>query len=539
MAITISPLELYLDESNPRFVILTTRSQADIRKYLLTYENVCQLVKGINEYGGLLPGERIVVLKENDRYVVIEGNRRTCSLQLLLSRNLIPDKFNQHIPHATQKLIENCSTIEVDVLDSRDAALELMSKRHIEGVMQWKPLAKKQFFAANYRDGNGQSISTLSQITDIKENEIRSDIREYKLFYSAYMKYTTAHPDFDRDIVDLKTDPFWRIFKAKFQLPNGNKVSPREFLKIEYDETLNTVSSLPGTLFEEITQLVFEQAIVLEHINTRHVLSDIPGIRPLIQSVIDAAEQVEQRDPGADHSDDPHEGPSTDRVPDNASPAEGFAHNPPTQIPPEQGNADTDRQHPENRPPRVPPAQGSQSGNSSSGPQPGGPNPGGPAPRMFFEMIDWHKLNASKLDHQGLLVAIHELYQLSNRNCGGQKAYKVFPNATGMILRTVYEQALCLRLKQINLWGAYFQGLNRIPPSLSNMETFIMNNLNQVFPESDIRRAYNQIIHAGHREFLNATIHAPGTVSLTADSLESIAANGMYAVIQWILDQIT
>lgn len=154
-------------------------------------------------------------------------------------------------------------------------------------------------------------------------------------------------------------------------------------------------------------------------------------------------------------------------------------------------------------------------------------------------MIDWHKLNASKLDHQGLLVAIHELYQLSNRNCGGQKAYKVFPNATGMILRTVYEQALCLRLKQINLWGAYFQGLNRIPPSLSNMETFIMNNLNQVFPESDIRRAYNQIIHAGHREFLNATIHAPGTVSLTADSLESIAANGMYAVIQWILDQIT
>ena len=158
MAITISPLDLYLDENNPRFVILTSRSQAEIRKYLVTNEDVLQLVRSINEYGGLLPGERIVVLKEDGRYVVIEGNRRTCSLQMLLSRDLIPDGFGHRIPSTTQKLIDQCTTIEVDVLGSRDAALELMSKRHIEGVMEWKPLAKKQFFAANYKDGNGQSV---------------------------------------------------------------------------------------------------------------------------------------------------------------------------------------------------------------------------------------------------------------------------------------------------------------------------------------------------------------------------------------------
>ena len=40
MAIAISPLDLLLDTENPRFVILQSREQADIRKYLVTYEDV-------------------------------------------------------------------------------------------------------------------------------------------------------------------------------------------------------------------------------------------------------------------------------------------------------------------------------------------------------------------------------------------------------------------------------------------------------------------------------------------------------------------
>ena len=61
MVVTISPLDLVLDTQNPRFVILTNREQADIRKDLVTYEYACQLASAINEYGSLLPGERIVV----------------------------------------------------------------------------------------------------------------------------------------------------------------------------------------------------------------------------------------------------------------------------------------------------------------------------------------------------------------------------------------------------------------------------------------------------------------------------------------------
>jgi hypothetical protein len=38
MSIQISPLELLLDEENPRFVILNKKGQADIRKYLVAYQ---------------------------------------------------------------------------------------------------------------------------------------------------------------------------------------------------------------------------------------------------------------------------------------------------------------------------------------------------------------------------------------------------------------------------------------------------------------------------------------------------------------------
>ena len=518
MAVTVSPLDLILDVDNPRFVILSSREQADIRKYLVTYEDVCQLAIAINEYGSLLPGERIVVLRENDKYVVVEGNRRTCSLQFLLSRDLIPDGFAHRIPHTSAEVIEKCSSIEVDVLPDRNAALELMTKRHIQGVKQWKPLAKKQFFAANYQDGHGQSIQGLSRITGIREGEIRDDIRDYKFFFDVYTKYASYHPEFDREIIVLKTDPFWRIFKAKFEYPAGQKISPKDFLQISYDNTHNTVSSLPPTLFEQITQLVFEQTIVKEAITTRNVLTDVDGIMPLLQAVADCTNNEEENEPT----------PATE----HASNVEGFSMPETDQV----GTGPAPLCDTNNEP----------DGNSGSKDLSGGPRPGGPAPRSFFETISWRgKLNPSNQSHQGLLYAINELYGLSSQSCSRQRAYRLFPIATGMVLRTVYEQALRLRLNQVGLWGAYMQGLNRglassnrVLPTLSSMEEFICAGANKstVFPDQGLLLAYDRVIAATHREFLNANIHYPGNVNVTADSLEAIAAGGMFSVIQGIIN---
>ena len=110
-----------------------------------------------------------------------------------------------------------------------------------------------------------------------------------------------------------------------------------------------------------------------------------------------------------------------------------------------------------------------------------------------------------------------------------------------MVLRTVYEQALRLRLMQVNLWGAYCQTLrNSSFPTLKSMEDFISIEANKstVFPNRDMVLIYDRVIAATHRDFLNANIHYPGNINVTAASLEAIAAGGMFALIQGIINLI-
>lgn len=516
MTVVISPLELMLDTENPRFVVLDTRSQENIRNYLLMYEDACQLASAINEYGGLLPGERIVVLEEDGQYVVVEGNRRTCALQLLLSRDLIPASFSHRIPQTSEKVIGACSQIEVDVLPDRDAALALMSRRHIEGVKQWKPLAKKQFFAASYNDGHGKTIHDLSVITDISENTIRSDIRDYKLFKKAYEEYRVLHPEFNREIVVLKTDPFWRIFKAKFEYPDGQAVSAKDFFCLSYDDAQNTLCNIDDGLFKKVALLVFKHAIVEESVTTRNVLPEISGMPALLDIFIEkrnAAEHEERSEQNPPQTDDP----------------DVFAHN---------SDADGDsiggtgNHHTDDADPRG--GQQTEDGDI------GGPTPGGPGPRTFFETLSWNgKLDPAKPDHQGLILAVNELFNLSRTTIGRRKAYTVFPIATGMVLRTAYEQALRLRLKQAGLWGIYMATLqDRNWPTLKSMEDFVCAGAHKetALPTHDLILAYDRVIAASHRDFLNANIHYPGNINVTPDSLEAIAAAGMFTVIQGIIN---
>ncbi|HWP50689.1 MAG TPA: hypothetical protein VN626_03220, partial [Clostridia bacterium] len=378
MSIAISPLELLLDDENPRFVVLSSREQADIRKYLVTYEDVCALAVGINNYGGILLGERVVALKRGEKYVVIEGNRRTCALQLLLNPELIPDGFRHRFPAASDRLIEACQTIEVDLVPTREAALELMTKRHIEGVKQWKPLAKKQFFASNY--AVGRTVSNLSIITGMKESDIKADIRDYKFFLAAYTTYCACHLDFHGQIVDLKIDPFLRLFKALFAF-NGTKVKPVDILRITYTESHDTVSGLPAEIFMGIVQRAFEEATITERVNTRNTLEDVTGVIVALNAVIQA-EAVNESE-GSNLQDNNNlqhasagnnsSGATPQSSANTANSTNGSTGGASTEVNTSSENNSTSGISP--------------SEPASAEPAPGGPTPGGPAPRTFFEAL--------------------------------------------------------------------------------------------------------------------------------------------------------
>ena len=517
LSFSISPLDLMLDDQNPGFVVLEDRTQEKIRKYLATYEDVCQLAVAINDYGNLLPGERIVVLQENGKYVVVEGNRRTCSLQMLMSREFVPKGFEHKIPVGSSMLLENCKEIEVDVLADREAAMDLMTKRHIQGVKEWKPLAKKQFFAEHYR--RGQSVRDLSTITGESESKIKDHIREYKFFFYAYNRYCELHPEFNKEIVALKLEPFWRIFKATIEFPKGNKTNPKSLLRMNTDENYNTISALPKALFEQIVQVVFEKAIVQETVNTRNVLTNIDGISEFLTEAYNYRESDNSayNECDADSTDIDDE---EDYTTENGS---------------DDGIEETQTEGKE--------ANSSEKSDGSDETR----QPGGPPPRKFFEELNWHKLGNADREHQGLIIVANELYALSKKKIGRDTAYKVFPTATGMVLRTTYEQALRLRLKKANLWDVYMNELreerkakNNIFPTLKSMEEFIRKGerLDAVFPDQELKRAFNRVIAFSHREFLNENIHYAENIRVTSESLEAIAAGGMFRLIQGIIDLV-
>ncbi|MCH9844724.1 MAG: ParB N-terminal domain-containing protein, partial [Alphaproteobacteria bacterium] len=78
--------DIYLDSDNPRHDSIS--EQQDIIKHLVTTEEIKieNLAKDIIKLGMISPIEVIATIKvegEENKYIVVEGNRRICSLKLL------------------------------------------------------------------------------------------------------------------------------------------------------------------------------------------------------------------------------------------------------------------------------------------------------------------------------------------------------------------------------------------------------------------------------------------------------------------------
>lgn len=525
MPIRISPLELRLDHDNPRFVVIPTRTQETIRRYLVTYEDVCQLAKTINASKGLLLGERIVAVENGDRYVVMEGNRRTCALQMLINPDLIPEGTEHIVPAASSETLANIKEIEVDVAPDRDYALNLMARRHIEGVKQWKPLAKKRFFA-NLFD-KGSSIAEIVRRTGVSRSTVKKDIIEYKLLLTASREYKKQHPDFEEDFTSYKIEPFLRLFSAKQKTESGATCKPNDILRLTYGDDLNTISGLPDGVFERVLAMVFEATIVDGSVSTRQTLYDVPGLKDVIEAAIvqlgmcESSEAVQGNDT-REETDESGEEPHPSEEP-NASPQDSSSEASPAT---EQDGDDRNSSEK---------TDNSLDHSAIVDPEPSGDDmvPGGEPPAQFFENISWQPLDSDEPDHEGLRIALHELHNLSTRKLARSPVYSYFPVATGMLLRSAYEQALILQLKKQGRWNELLQRDNH--PMLKNIETFINNNLGSVFPDPNMRRAFKAVTKSNYRDFLNANVHDPGLIRTTPKSLEALAAGGLLGLIQKIV----
>lgn len=208
-------LDILLDTLNPRIEVAGTATQADIRTALLLTEEIFELAHGIRRTGGLLPGERIIVWKSGDQHIVLEGNRRVCACQLLLDRTLIPAGQKDKIPTISDELRERLETVQVDVSPTREAAEEVITKRHTElGVKKWSIPAKQRRIARYLAEGH--TMEDAAKRFDEKAAGLKRTIQGFNLLKEARSLPCWTKEE-KRDLLDpeLKANPFIRFFQLK------------------------------------------------------------------------------------------------------------------------------------------------------------------------------------------------------------------------------------------------------------------------------------------------------------------------------------
>ena len=178
----LSTLNLRLDWDNPRIpshIRNNELRQPTIREYLISNEKVQELAESISKHG-YIPHDPIYAIKEKDHYVIVEGNRRTCTLQLLLDPDLAPKSkqniFRRYAQSIAPSTIEKLSIL---IAPSRNDVRTVLYLRHAVGHKKWGRQQKNNFIASGILAG--KTIDDISAELKEPPSQISTAITEVLL----------------------------------------------------------------------------------------------------------------------------------------------------------------------------------------------------------------------------------------------------------------------------------------------------------------------------------------------------------------------
>ena len=135
---------LFLDQQNIRTPLSDADQNALIRD-MFTNEDAFELVKSYL-LNGIFPDEFPIVIEENSRFIVIEGNRRLAALKAIIEPDIVPS-WKKRIIHLVSISKFNFEKIRVVIAPNRDAAIKHIANKHtINYRKPWKPLREAYFF---------------------------------------------------------------------------------------------------------------------------------------------------------------------------------------------------------------------------------------------------------------------------------------------------------------------------------------------------------------------------------------------------------
>lgn len=149
----VNVADLFLDQENIRLQIEVKSSQEALINDLFLNENATQVLESIAT-NGFFPDEVPVVIKEDRKFIVIDGNRRVAALKVMTRPEIVPSKeiSVKELLKSTGALL--LDQIEVVVAPNRNEVRHFLASKHTQNTRRpWRPLRQAYFYRAELERG--------------------------------------------------------------------------------------------------------------------------------------------------------------------------------------------------------------------------------------------------------------------------------------------------------------------------------------------------------------------------------------------------
>ncbi|MGG4212650.1 hypothetical protein [Paenibacillus sp. FSL L8-0638] len=259
--IKVDVSDILLDYDNPR-VFIDLPTQENLLRFLIDQDGVIELANQINLNRGLPLAEKPVVILENGKYVVLEGNRRISACKLLLNPLLLTEKEVIKLPKVDTEMEYYLRNFPVVLAPDRDSTEAFITIRHSgdRSVKRWSTIAATKRFVNRFR--KGESINHIARVLDEKATDVRSGIRFF-LFL-----------EFVRDEIKWTEDEKQKLAIYKMETTKLDRFLPfsrkaKEVLKIDFEPDHTIKTDLPIEKFKAALKIIISRVFLKNEIDTR------------------------------------------------------------------------------------------------------------------------------------------------------------------------------------------------------------------------------------------------------------------------------
>ena len=266
----VSIRRLYLDPKNPRHIPI--ENQKEIISYLIENEKVKELAKDIAEKGMTNPLDLVGIITEDNKKLVVEGNRRVCALKLLDKPCLAPKKYQKYFTTLQGKVKNQITKIPVHVFPNRDEAQPWLSTLHTASSntsrKPWSPEQKTRFDQSV--DGRPDHAAALTILDFSLENNLISPEKSQKVITTITRMLSTPEVRHafgittgvtERNIlINITKEEFTAIITQyfnDFDDPNYN-IGSRSNKKnrLDYIQHLKNIGKIPSNRLDKDIELI-------------------------------------------------------------------------------------------------------------------------------------------------------------------------------------------------------------------------------------------------------------------------------------------